>query len=170
MKVQLWAFDQFIFNNPEFAGLMPIIQVHDEYLFQVPEEIARKCAVMIKFIMEWPFFQLDVPLLASAKICDNWAQSNDDDIPEVGKVYARVKDDLGKEVDLVFGSKEWDNYLKYEKEGRVIKKGAVAMLTKEQQAWARGFLPDTPPEFTPQRGTRIISFEDFLKEKQDAAE
>ena len=170
MKVQLWAFDRFVFNNPEFEGLRLIIQVHDEYLFEVPEEIALKCAVMIKFIMEWPFFQLDIPLLASAKICDTWGQSNDDSVPEVGKFYARVKDDMGQEVDLTFSPKTWDRYLKYEEDGRVIKKGAVAMLSEDQKSWARGFLPETPPEFTPQRGTRIISFEDFLKEKQDAAE
>lgn len=168
MKVQLWALCQFVFSQPEFNGLIPTIQVHDEYVFEAPEETVQKCAVAVKFIMEYPFFQLDVPLLASTKICDNWKQKDDDSIPEVGTFFAQVKGTDGASHPVLYKPKDWPVFLEDEKAGNVEKKAAVAMLSDKQTRWARGLLPENAPVFTRQQGRRILSLEEYLKEKANA--
>jgi hypothetical protein len=184
MKVQMWAFNEFVLNQPEFEGLHPVIQVHDEYVFEAPEETAQKCAVMVKFIMEYPFFDVDVPLLASAKICKTWKQKDDDAVPEVGTFFARVKDPTvttKKRLDelvqspevtapRIFRPDEWPEYLALEEQGLVTKKSAVAMLSQRQKKWAREFIPSSIPSFTPQRAKRIIPLEEYMEERKHAFE
>jgi len=182
MKAQLWAFENFMLPLPEFSTVKPIIQVHDEYLFEVPEDHALKCAVLIKFIMEWPFFSMDVPLLASAKICDNWKQKDDDSVPEVGTFFATVLDDptehkkrsLKELAELAkprtFTAANWPEYLELDKQNAVVKKSAVAMLSARQKAWARQYLPENPPVFGRQQAAKILTFEEFVKEKENASE
>ena len=165
MKVQMWAFEEFIFNNPEFEGLRPIIQVHDEYVFEVPEAIAQKCAVIVKAFMEFPFFDLDVPLLASAKICKTWKAKDDDNIPEVGTFFANIKGTDGASHPTIYRPQDWSKYLEEEKAGNVTVKSAVAMLSIQQRAWAKQFIPSDIPSFAPQRGGgRIISLDQYMEE------
>jgi len=181
MKVQMWAFMEFIFNQPDFAGLRPVIQVHDEYVFEAPEETAQQCAVMVKFIMEYPFFVMDVPLLASAKICKTWKQKDDDTVPEVGTFFAKVKDPTvteKKSLDelaaaaepRLFKPTDWEEYLKLEEQDRIVKKSAVAMLSSQQKSWAQTFLSSDLPTFTPQRAKRIIPLEEYMEERKHAFE
>jgi hypothetical protein len=170
MKAQLWAFENFMLPLPEFSTVKPIIQVHDEYLFEVPEEDALKCAVLIKFIMEWPFFSMDVPLLASAKVCDNWKQKDDDSVPEVGTFCAFVKNQNNDAFPRLFTAKNWPEYLKLDEAKAITRKSAVAMLSAKQKAWARRYLPDNPPVFGRQQAAKILTFEEFVKEKENASE
>jgi len=171
MKVQMWAFSEFILNQLEFMGLKPIIQVHDEYVFEAPKETAQQCAVMVKFIMEYPFFILDVPLLASAKICKTWKEKDDDTIPEIGVFFARVKDPASDEdYPRIFKPEQWPEFLALEKQGLVTKKSAVAMLTDKQKKWAKTFIPKELPSFAPQQAKRIITLEEYAEEKKNALE
>lgn len=161
MKVDLWAMSQWIFSNPEFAGLVPLIQVHDEFVFQVPARIAQKSAVVLKYIMEYPFFQLEVPILTSAKICESWAAKDDDTVPEIGTFYARID---GK--DRLFKPSQWSEFL--EVEDRATQKSCVAMLTEKQKAWARSKLPTNIPIFgANRRGERIIPMEEYKRRKRE---
>jgi len=160
MKVQLWAIDKWILSNPEFAGLKPLIQVHDEFIFEVPKPIAQKAAVALKYVMEYPFFVTDVPLLASAKVCQNWSAKDDDDIPEVGAFYARID---GK--DRLFRPNQWKDYLAVE--DKAEQKSCVAMLSPKQSAWARSLLPETTPVFGKRvRGMSVMPLEEYKKRRK----
>jgi DNA polymerase-1 len=50
-----------------------LVQIHDELLFETPEDNAIKVAKTIKEIME-NIIHLKVPLVAGIKICNNWAE------------------------------------------------------------------------------------------------
>ncbi len=160
MKVQLWAIDKWILSRPDFAGLRPLIQVHDEFIFEAPRRIAQKSAVALKYLMEYPFFVLDVPLLASAKVCQDWAAKDDDNVPEIGTFYARIRGE-----DRLFGPDQWKDYLAVEK--AVEQKSCVAMLTERQESWARSLLPENTPVFGKrEKGVRIMSIEEYRKRKE----
>lgn len=179
LKVHLWALSKYVFGRPEFVGLKPLIQVHDEFVFQCPKSTSHKAAVMVKFIMEHPWFDLGLPLLASTKICETWADKDVDAVPEVGVAYARVKTESGdREEDRTFKPSEWGEYLKLEEEDgkkkkdeekRIVRKGAVAMLTPDQKAWARSFLPKVTPMFG--KAANAMKFLDLaeFKAKKEAA-
>lgn len=160
MKVQLWAIDKWIMPNIEFEGLWPLIQVHDEFIFQVPKRNSQKSAVALKYVMEYPFFVTDVPLLASAKVCQNWAAKDDDKVPETGTFYARID---GK--DRTFRPNQWKSFLAVEK--KASQKSCVAMLTQTQKEWARTLLPKSPPVFGKRsEGVSILSMEEYRKRKE----
>jgi DNA polymerase I-like protein with 3'-5' exonuclease and polymerase domains len=160
MKVQLWAIDKWILSNPEFAGLKPLIQVHDEFIFEVPKRIAQKAAVALKYVMEFPFFVTDVPLLASAKVCRTWAAKDDDNIPEVGTFYARIGNK-----DRTYRPERWKQFLAVEK--KATQKSCVAVLTPKQKAWARALLPERTPVFGKrERGVSVMSLEEYKKRKE----
>jgi len=84
LKVVVWALDTFVVKVPEFAGAELIMQVHDEVAMYAPEPIAEQVGVLMKYIMEIPWFRVLVPVLASVKVCDDWAQKDDDNTPEIG--------------------------------------------------------------------------------------
>jgi DNA polymerase I-like protein with 3'-5' exonuclease and polymerase domains len=160
MKVQLWAIQKWILSNPEFNGLRPLIQVHDEIIFEVPKRITQKSAVALKYVMEYPFFSTDVPLLASAKACSSWAAKDDDDIPEIGVFYAKIDG-----VDRVFKPTQWKDFLAVEK--KASQKSCVSMLTKKQSAWARTLLPKHTPVFgRKSKGLSVMSLEEYKKRKE----
>jgi len=63
-------------NEPIMKGLdcKMLLQVHDEILFECPEENAERAAFIIKGIMENPLdYSLRVPLIVDYKITRNWA-------------------------------------------------------------------------------------------------
>jgi len=160
MKVQLWAIKKWILSNPEFEGLKPLIQVHDEFIFEVPKRISQKAAVALKYVMEYPFFDMDVPLLASAKVCQNWAAKDDDSIPEIGTFYAQID---GK--DRLFRPDQWKKYLAVEE--KTTQKSCVAMLSPRQKAWARTLLPKSIPTFGGRsKGLSIMSLDEYRKRKE----
>jgi DNA polymerase I-like protein with 3'-5' exonuclease and polymerase domains len=160
MKVQLWAIDKWLLSSIEFEGLYPLIQVHDEFIFQAPKRNSQKSAVALKYVMEYPFFITDVPLLASAKVCQNWAAKDDDKIPEVGTFYARIN---GK--DRTFRPNQWKNFLAVEK--KASQKSCVAMLTGRQKEWARTLLPKNTPVFGRRdKGVSVMSIEEYRKRKE----
>jgi hypothetical protein len=168
LKVHLWALSKYVIGHPEFVGLKPLIQVHDEFVLQCPKVTSHKAAVMVKYIMEHPWFDMGLPLLASTKICETWADKDNDDVPEVGIAYAKVKKETGEE-DRLFKPADWAEYNKLDKAKKVIKKGAVAMLTPDQKAWARSFLPKVTPMFG--KAANVTKFLDLaeFKAKKEAA-
>ena len=66
------------------AGLKTrmILQVHDELIFEVPEEELERATRLVKEVMEGAF-TLSVPLLTEARIGDNWGELTvvDADLP-----------------------------------------------------------------------------------------
>jgi hypothetical protein len=79
-----------------------------------------------------------------------------------------VKKETGEE-DRLFKPADWAEYNKLDKAKKVIKKGAVAMLTPDQKAWARSFLPKVTPMFG--KAANVTKFLDLaeFKAKKEAA-
>jgi DNA polymerase-1 len=57
------------------AGLKTrmLLQVHDELIFEVPEEELDAAQRLVKEVMEGAF-QLSVPLVTEARVGDNWGE------------------------------------------------------------------------------------------------
>ena len=56
-----------------------LLQVHDELIFEVPEEQAEQSVQLIKSVMEnaaLPIVQLSVPLVVDAGIADSWSEAH----------------------------------------------------------------------------------------------
>jgi DNA polymerase-1 len=56
-----------------------LLQVHDELIFEVPEERAEAAVTLITGVMERagePVLKLAVPLIAEAGIADSWAEAH----------------------------------------------------------------------------------------------
>jgi DNA polymerase I-like protein with 3'-5' exonuclease and polymerase domains len=119
LKIIVWYIYDIIVRNPEFEGTELTLQVHDEVGLFAPPEIADKVGVLVKYIMERPWFNLTVPVLASVKTCECWADKDNDDVPEIGVIPP--------------------------KESGI--KPAVAMLTKDQIEWAARYMP-TPVTYS----------------------
>lgn len=104
---------RYIIDNPMFTNPKLIMQVHDEICIECEEYEAHDIGVLTKYIMEQPWLKIAVPILASVKICDTWADNNSDDVPEVGLTPSA---DSGI-------------------------RAAVAMLSEEDKAWAARYVP-----------------------------
>lgn len=65
-------------DNAKLDAVM-MLQVHDELLFDVPEDQVEKTVAVVREIMEaaaGPALQLTVPLVVDAGIADNWAEAH----------------------------------------------------------------------------------------------
>lgn len=114
LKIIVWYIFKCIVQHPDFKGTTLSLQVHDEVGLFAPEDIAEQVGILVKYIMERAWFNLLVPVLASVKVCNSWADKDNDDIPEIGVVPP-------KELNI---------------------KPCVAMLTPDQEKWAAQYLPE----------------------------
>lgn len=135
LKINMDLIDQYI--TPVCPSLEFIFQVHDELGYLCDPVEAPLAAMLIKYIMEVRWLPMVVPILASAKICDSWAAKDDDAVPEVGTYYARVDGQ-----DRLFTAKNWEEYLQADKAGKVELKAATAILTHEDVALCKQYVPD----------------------------
>ncbi len=108
LKAIIWGADKFIVKNPKYRKSKLLLQSHDEVTLEAPASISEEVSILMKYIMEAGWFKIAVPILASAKICNDWGEFNDDGVLEVG--------------------------VSPPKESGI--KPAVAMLTSKQKAWA----------------------------------
>jgi DNA polymerase-1 len=56
-----------------------LLQVHDELIFEVPEEEVKTTLVLVKEVMEsapHPAVALNVPLKVDARAADNWDEAH----------------------------------------------------------------------------------------------
>ena len=51
------------------------MQVHDELIFEAPQEIAEETLMLVKKMME-ETAKLDIPLIADAQIGANWNEAH----------------------------------------------------------------------------------------------
>jgi hypothetical protein len=92
--------------------------------------------------MEYPWYPLSVPVLASAKLSSSWGAKDDDNIAEIGTFFAVVDNEP-----RTFTSDNWDEYLKADSEKRVSVKSSCAQLTPEQIDWCKTIVPaEMPPK------------------------
>lgn len=55
-----------------------VLQVHDELIFEGPEENVQKAKSAVKRVMEDPFlddYKFSVPLLADVKVAESWHEA-----------------------------------------------------------------------------------------------
>ncbi len=71
IKMAMIEVDAFLKGHPE-QGMM-ILQIHDELLFETPEEHAKKLGSKVKNIMEG-IFDLNIPLIVDISIGKNWSE------------------------------------------------------------------------------------------------
>lgn len=57
----------------DLPGTRMILQVHDELVFEVPEDQVKPAAALVREVMEGAY-QLDAPLRADANWGQNWAE------------------------------------------------------------------------------------------------
>jgi len=156
----------FIINKyvlPKFPGTRLVLQVHDELVVETPTRFAKQVGLLVKYVMEYPWFTVNVPLLASAKICKTWWQNSDEATPDIGYTYAEIAG-----VPRVFNESNWTEWVEVqEKHPKDIKnKSAAAALSKEQIAYCKTIIPDNGPLFKTRSGKRIVSREEELKARQ----
>ena len=61
--------------SAEMKEVKMIMQVHDELIFEAPEEIAEETLALVKKMME-ETAKLDIPLIADAQIGANWNEAH----------------------------------------------------------------------------------------------
>ncbi|KAB7669816.1 DNA polymerase I [Plesiomonas shigelloides] len=61
--------------TPEADGIRMIMQVHDELVFEVPQEKVALCSAKVRELMQHSA-TLDVPLLVEVGVGDNWDQAH----------------------------------------------------------------------------------------------
>ncbi len=149
--------------KPRYPGFALLLQVHDELVARCPKRFSAEVAVLIKYIMEYPWFSVRVPLLASARVCACWADNNNEAIPEVGVFYAEVDG-----IPRVFNETNWAEWMhiQEDKTMKIGTKSACAHLTPQQKAFARTIVPDNGPIIRTEKLTRVITREEELAEKQ----
>lgn len=135
LKLAMLVIDKYII--PQIPSLKMIFQVHDELGFEVDEEHAEVAGILIKHVMEFDWLNcLSVPVLSSAKVCDNWEAKDDDNLPEIGVFYARVDGE-----DRLFDSDTWAELVTADNEHRIEVKSAAAMLTPAQLELCAQYVP-----------------------------
>jgi len=143
---------------PAYPGLRPIGQVHDELIYACPRRFSAEAAVLIKYVMEYDWFGLSVPILADTTICHNhWAEEGYARTPPVGAFLARIDG-----VDQLFTADNWCEYVEAEDEGRVGLKSSCARLVPDQINWCRTVIPDRGPLITQPITDRVMSRDEEL--------
>lgn len=77
-KMALRAFWRYVVLNPRYVDkVFPVMQVHDEVSVEAHESVAVEIAQLLKYCMEYPWFDLPVPIRADVHIVDNWGEGKD---------------------------------------------------------------------------------------------
>lgn len=135
LKVNMVVIRKYLMDK--FPGLQLVFQVHDELGYICPKEYSAEAAVLIKYVMEFPFFPMKVPILSSAKACDNWAAKDYDHLAETGTIYGRI-DGVGH----LYDESNWEEFYTSDDKKLFEDKGAAAMLLPDQVAYCESMLPE----------------------------
>ena len=145
LKVCMFVIDKYICSA--YVGARILLQIHDELVLACPKRYSKEVATLVKYVMEYPWFTINVPLLASGRICQRWSDNSNESIPEIGTVYAEVNG-----APRTFNADNWDEWihLQEDKANKITNKSACAHLTQAQRAWCRTIIPDHGPFLTTQ--------------------
>jgi DNA polymerase-1 len=85
------ALGRIIEGLPQRLWLRPVLQIHDELVFEVPEDRVREAAVFIKACMEErPFEEFDVPIVAEAAAGERFGELKEIEANETLKTNEEV--------------------------------------------------------------------------------
>ena len=63
------ALGRIVRGLPEHPWLRPLLQIHDELVFEIPENMVNEAVIFVKSCMETqPFAAFSVPILAEAAV------------------------------------------------------------------------------------------------------
>lgn len=69
------ALARLIVRLPEYPWIRPLLQIHDELVFELPADKVDEAAAMIRACMEaQPFPEFDVPVIAEASFGPNFGE------------------------------------------------------------------------------------------------
>jgi DNA polymerase I-like protein with 3'-5' exonuclease and polymerase domains len=137
---------------PRYPGAYLAMQVHDELIYICPKRFSVEFATLVKYVMEYPWFTVSVPILATTKVChNNWAESGDDSVPEIGEFFARVNGE-----DRLFNAENWCEMAALPAKA-IQMKGAASRLSQEDLTWCRTIIPDNGPLIKTEEVGRVMS-------------
>lgn len=98
-KMALRAFWRHVVLNPDFKDkVFPILQVHDEVVVEVHKDVAVFVAQLLKYCMEYPWFDIPCPIVADVHIVNNWAEGKSGKREKKDTDGKPVLDEAGKPV------------------------------------------------------------------------
>jgi len=84
LKVMIFFFDHYILQHERYRGRAEILmQIHDEIVIECDEELAPELAYLVKAFMEYPFWDLPLPVEAGVKYGNCWGISKDKNIDDI---------------------------------------------------------------------------------------
>lgn len=134
LKLCIYMIKVFVYRL--YPGTRIVLQVHDELVLTAPKEVSEEVALLVKYIMEFPWVPLSVPVLSGVKICKTWADKDDDNVPEVGTQYAKIDG-----VARLFDKNNWSEFVQADKAKKIQEKGACAILSPSQVTFCKSKMP-----------------------------
>ena len=150
---------------PQFPGLALIGQVHDELIYVVPKRYSKEAGLIVKYVMEHPWYELSLPLLASAKICDSWAAKEDKSLPEIGTFFAEVNGEK-----KLYTRDNWSDYLNLPKDTDIGATSSCAMLSREELEYCATIIPDEKAPTTRKKKKRTLTRAETLARREELAQ
>jgi DNA polymerase I-like protein with 3'-5' exonuclease and polymerase domains len=140
LKVCMYVIDKYV--GSKYPGTRILLQIHDELVTACPKRYSQEVGILLKYIMEYAWFEVNVPLLASGRICQRWSDNSNESIPEIGTIYAEINGSP-----RTFDKDNWTEWvhLQEDKTVKITNKSACAHLTQEQREWCRTIIPDNGP-------------------------
>jgi len=163
LKVCMFMIDKYVV--PKYPGTAILLQIHDELVTVCPKRYSQEVSILVKYIMEYAWFDMSVPLLASAKVCERWSDNSNEAIPEVGYVYAEVNG-----TPKMFGKDNWEEWVhaQEDKTNVITNKSACAHLSPQQQLWCKTIIPDNGSFMSTTQQKKVLTREEELAMKRGA--
>lgn len=100
------------------------------------------------------------------KICDDWSGKDDDNVPEYGNTYAKLKDGTEK----IYNSDNWDEFVKEDDAKNILEKSCVGVMSIAQIDKARRTLGKIEETFDDPNdvGDRVVPMTDEELEEHNS--
>ncbi len=77
------ALGRIIRGLPERPWLRPLLQIHDELVFELPENMVKNAVIFIKNCMESkPFEEFSVPIVAESSVGHRFGEMKELEVPD----------------------------------------------------------------------------------------
>lgn len=165
LKVCFYIIDKYVL--PRYPGTRFMLQIHDEIVLICPKRFSKEVSILVKYVLEYPWFNISVPLLASAKICNKWSDNSNDKIPEVGYLFVEVNGEK-----RIFDSSNWGEWVKIQenKQNKITTKSACAHLSEDQKGFCKTIIPDKGPLIRTGFIKRVVTRNEELQKRLELKE
>ena len=98
-KMALQAFWRWVVLHEDFKdAVFPIMQVHDEVVVEVRDDLAVQVAKLLKYCMEYAWFDTPCPILADVHIVNRWSEGKNGKREVLDEAGKPKLDEKGKPV------------------------------------------------------------------------